>query len=339
MFLPFRGVLLAAMLFVFAGGVLAQVDEICGEFGFMPTLDAPRLSAPYIFGRVTVNGVAAGAPLPKVTVTYMSRSGSPERITVGKKGSYCFRQSGGGGNLVVEMDGVEVARRGISSFGTAQQREDFELDANRSRQLLAPPSVISSQFPHSRNEKAVELFRQASEAETKKDIGAAVKLMREVVAADDADFIAWAYLGTLYLEQNKLSDADAALKKALQLRVEYTPAWVNVGKVRVAQKAYEPAVEIFKHVLTLDPESARTYQLLGEAYLLNKQGSLGAEALNKAIELDPEGMADVHLQLAHLYQLAKANRFAAEEYKKFLEKRPNHPDKKKFEKFIADNPQ
>ena len=105
----------------------------------------------------------------------------------------------------------------------------------------------------------------------------------------------------------------------------------------MAQKQYEAGIEIFKHAAALEPNDARTFRLLGEAYLQNKQGTLGAQALNHAIRLDPIGQAECHLQLAHLFQLAGAKELAAAEYKKFLEKVPNHPDKKKFEKYISDN--
>ena len=121
--------------------------------------------------------------------------------------------------------------------------------------------------------------------------------------------------------------------------MEYTPAWINAGQLRVAQKRYEAAIEVFKHAASLDLTSARTFQLLGEAYLLNKQGTLGAQALNEAIRLDPTGLAECHLQLAHLYQLAGAKQLATREYMLFLAKVPDHPDRKKFEKYIKDNPE
>lgn len=146
-------------------------------------------------------------------------------------------------------------------------------------------------------------------------------------------------MGSLYFEQKKLPDADAAFRRSLELKVEYTPAWITVGQLRVAQKQYDAAIEILKHAAELDPTSARAYQLLGEAYLLARKGSLGVEALNQAIKLDPVGMAECHLQLAHLYELANAKPMATREYKIFLTKVPNHPDRKKFEKFIKDNPE
>jgi tetratricopeptide (TPR) repeat protein len=112
-----------------------------------------------------------------------------------------------------------------------------------------------------------------------------------------------------------------------------------MGQIRMAQKQYLAAIEILKHAASLDTKLARTFQLLGEAYLLSKQGTLGVAALNEAIRLDPQGMAECHLQIAHLYELAGAKQLAAKEYKLFLEKVPDHKDKKRLEKYIKDNPE
>ncbi|MGH9949476.1 MAG: hypothetical protein ACRD6X_20065, partial [Pyrinomonadaceae bacterium] len=81
------------------------------------------------------------------------------------------------------------------------------------------------------------------------------------------------------------------------------------------------------------------FQILGRAYLLAKKGSLGVEALNKSIELDPLGMADSHLLMAVLYDRAGLKDLASHEYKLFLSKVSNHPDKAKFEKYIKENPE
>ncbi len=321
---------------IFSTVASAQVDEFCTEFGAMPTLESARLSTPYVYGRVTYRTPDATNKLPKITVIYLEREQAAKRLTVSERGTYCFRRSGGagGGTLLIDIDGVEVARRGVSGFGTAQIREDFDIAPNNTS---ASPAVVSAKFPYPRTQKVKDLFIKTSEAEASKDVKQAIKYMAEAVAADPNDFIAWAKLGTLYLDEKAYAHAESAFRKSLELKPEYTPAWINAGKVRTEQKQYEAGIEVFKHVITLDPTSARTYQLLGEAYLMTKRGSLGAEALNKALELDPIGMAECHIQLAHLYQLAKANDMAAKEYTALLEKVPNHPDKKKFEKFIKEH--
>jgi cytochrome c-type biogenesis protein CcmH/NrfG len=316
----------------------AQVDEICREFGYSATLDGPRLSAPFIYGRITVTASDTNAKFPKITITYANRSQSPSRATVGRSGSYCFKvTSGSGGSLVIDIDGVEVARRDVADFGPAQKREDFQIEAPGSNPALASPGVISSKFNYPPNEKTVELYKAAVKAEDDKDVKLAIETMKKVVTIDPDDFIAWAHLGTLHFRMDQLQEADAAYRKSLALREDYSPAWINVGKLRIAQKQIDAAIEIFKHAAALEPEDARVFRLLGETYLQNKQGTFGAQALNHAIRLDPIGQAECHLQLAHLFQLAKANDLAAREYEKFLEKVPDHPDRKKLEKFISEN--
>lgn len=321
----------------FASYSNAQVDEICREFGAMPMLDAPKLRAPYVYGRITVKGVRSGTKPPKITVIF-SDSGQPAvRQNVDASGNYCFKRTSGDGTLVVEVGAVEVARKSVPAFGPAQQREDFEVLADPSPPA-APPGVVSAKFSHPHNEKTIELYKHAAEAERNKDIEKAIEFLKQIVSNDPADFIAWAKLGTLHFERNTFADAESAFRKSLELRVDYTTAWINIGKMRFAQKQYESAIEIFKHAVSLEPTSARAFQLLGEAYLQARKGTLAVEALSEAIRLDPIGMAECHLLMARLYDLAGAKHLASKEFKAFLVKIPDHPDKKKFEKYITDNP-
>jgi Flp pilus assembly protein TadD len=163
--------------------------------------------------------------------------------------------------------------------------------------------------------------------------------MKQIVEIDPPDFIAWSILGSLYMEKKSYTESDAAFRKSLGLKVEYTPAWINVGRLRVARKQLEGAIEIFKHAAALESTSARVCKLLGETYLQTKQGTLAVEAPNQAIKLDPAGMADCHLLIGRLYDAAGAKKMATKEFKAFLSKVPDYSDKAKLEKYIKDNPE
>jgi Tfp pilus assembly protein PilF len=76
---------------------------------------------------------------------------------------------------------------------------------------------------------------------------------------------------------------------------------------------------------------------LGETYLKLKQGSKAVPQLNEALRLDPNGKADAHLLLAALYDAVGLKDRAAGEYKQFLTKRPDFHDRKKLERYIAEN--
>jgi hypothetical protein len=315
----------------------AQVDEICNEAGLTPSLDSAFAHVPYVYGRVVLKGLDPSAKFPNVTIILVD-SQSTNRWSVGKSGNYCFKLKGAGsGTLVIEVNGVEAGRRSLT-FGPAKQREDFEIDLAQSKNSTSL-GVISAKFFYPPNPKTTELYKKTVEAEGKKDVGKAIEHLKEIVSIDPADFIAWAKLGILYQEKNQLTEAVDAFKKSLELRIDYTPAWLHVGKIRMTQKQFEAAIEIFKHATTIEPTFARAFQLLGEAYLQARQGALGAEALNQALKLDPNGMAECHLLLARLYDLAGAKHLATREYKMFLTKEPNYTDKKKLEQYIKNNPE
>lgn len=325
------------LVVLFAGQIKAQVDDFCSESGNMPSLDSPFSHVSYVFGRISLKGLNSNEKFSNITISLVGSQQTTDRLSVGKSGNYCFKPRSTGGVLIVEVNGVEVTRRTLPVV-SGQFREDFEINQTETNESL-PPGVISAKFSHPVNPKTVELYKKTAEAESKKDKKDAIGFLEEIVSIDPADFIAWAKLGSIYQEQKSYQKAISAYKKSLEQKIEYTPAWINVALIRIEQKEFIAAIEVLKQSAVFDPNSARIYQLLGEAYLLSRQGTLGAEALNEAIKLDPIGMAECHLKLAHLYQLAGANQMATIEYKAFLVKVPNHPDKKKFENFIKKNPE
>ena len=166
-----------------------------------------------------------------------------------------------------------------------------------------------------------------------------VSIPRRIVAIDADDYVAWAKLGSLYVGLNSLGDAETAFRRSLHLRNDYVPALLNFGMLLAVETKIPEAIEIFKRAVVSDPTSARAYRLLGEAYLQNRQGTMGLAALDEALRLDPVGMAECHLLKARLYDLAGAKNLATHEYTTFLKKIPDHPDKKKLEKYIKDNPE
>ena len=334
---PIRAILILVILATGASSAVSQVDDICHEFGVIPSLDMPWAQVPYLYGKVVLVGFDTGSKA-KVTVVFSDRDNPSKKITLSKTGHYCFKRGGSGGTIVVEVDGIEAARRTVPSVGGAQIREDFEIYATTA-QTQPPPASISAKFTRPKNDKTVSLYERAAKAEREKDLPAATVFAKQIVEIDPEDFIAWSILGSLYLEQKAFADSDAAFRRSLALQVDYTPAWINVGRLRVAQGQNAAAIEIFKHAAALDPTSARAFKLMGEAYLQTRQGTLAVEALNEALRLDPIGMAECHLLMARLYDAAGAKGLATREFKAFLAKVPDYPEKRKLEKYIKENPE
>jgi tetratricopeptide (TPR) repeat protein len=240
--------------------------------------------------------------------------------------------------IVVEVDGVVVGRKSFSDLGDLRQREDFEILAPNLQQKFAP-GVVSTKFTRAPNDRTSDLYKKAAAAESDKDLSTAVDRVKEIVLIDPEDFVAWAKLGSLYLQQERMSEAETAFKRAITMRPDYTPALLNLGTLLAVQEHIPEAIELFKRGVVSDPASARAYRLLGEAYLKNRQGTIGLAALDEALRLDPVGMAECHLLKARLYDLAGARNLATREYKAFIAKVPDYAERKKLERYIQDYPE
>ena len=100
---------------------------------------------------------------------------------------------------------------------------------------------------------------------------------------------------------------------------------------------YDVAVQALTKAVGLKPDSPDANYFLGDAYLRMKKGSLAVGYLNEALRLDPNGMAEVHLKLATLYDAAGVKEKAAAEYQEFLKQRPDYRERRKLERYIAEN--
>lgn len=308
------------------------IADACGD-----SAGSNWASDPVVFGKVNLQGFE-GSKLPKITVTLYDRNRNEHRYTIDRNGFFCFRGvDGGGGTIAIDVDGNEVERRslGSSTVQLRQHRQDFDIYASGPVQKLG---TISAKYIYQRDAANTVLFDKAAEAEQKKDLKGAAALLREVLGNDPRDYVAWARLGSVYFEMNDFKLAEKAYTESIRFKPDFSFAMMNMGRIYLAQNDPTAAIKYLERATQLEPNAPRGFQLLGEAYILIKKGTLGVEALNEAIRLDPIGMADSHLLMAVLYDRAGAKSWASREYKLFLEKRANHPDKNKFAKYIKDNP-
>ena len=141
----------------------------------------------------------------------------------------------------------------------------------------------------------------------------------------------------VYFLQKDLEAAENSYVSAIGAKPDHLAALINLGRVRIARKNNEGAIEPLEAALKVDPKSAQANYFLGEAYLALKKGSKAVGYLNAALAIDPVGMADAHLRLGSLYNLAGYKDRAATEYEQFLSKKPDYPEKKKLEEYIQAN--
>jgi tetratricopeptide (TPR) repeat protein len=315
--------------------VSAQGEDIRAATG-LPI----KIGQPVIYGRVAIRNLPQGAAKPTIAVTLLMNGTQVERSQANDSGYWYFlRTPGEGMQLLFEINGAEIGRDLIPYYTGSAVRRDIEVDwRDYNAAKNAAPGVVSVKdaYPGRSPEAAANMDKaMAASKAGKKD--EAITMMRSVVDKDPKDFPAWTELGTLYFAGGKPAEAEVAYKKALEAKPDFMLAILNLGKVQMSEKKYEEAVATLTKGIQTDANSADAFHYLGESYLNIKQGNRAVIALNEAIRLAPNEKAEIHLRLGALYNAAGAKPQAVNEYKLFLQKKPDYKDKSKLEQYIKDN--
>ena len=326
-----------ALFIVLAVTFLTTVGQIDGArqaSGLPLSVDARM-----VYGRVSLDGLEPGGRRPTVYVTLFTRRLQANRATLDNEGYFYFRDIvADGGTLVVEVNGVEVARQTLLTVGPKQQRMDFYVVIPTTKSAIAKPGTISAKYAYERSKENTELLNKAVSAIEDDHPEKAIPYLKRIVEADPNDFAVWTILGSAYAAVTDVSSAESAYLAALRSKPDSAPTMISLGKLFLKTKRLESAVEILEKAVQTEPENALAYRLLGEAYLQVRKGSKAVTVLNEAIRLQPIEMAECHLMLARLYDIAGAKHLAAQEFKLFLEKVPHHPEREKMAAYIREHP-
>ncbi len=291
-----------------------------------------------LWGDVTLEGETDMKKSPK-TINIILRTISGQiwgRDSVAPGGRYRFNSVPRGEYvLVVMVDDRVVMRENMLMMEQRPNDRRFDITL-----VLKGGEAGNAANPnlYARKDHNQDLFDKAQNY-LSKDPKKAITYLEEIVKDDPDDFEAWTELGTAHFQRGKEKDAQKAYEKAIKAKPDYLLPMLNLSKIFISKKKADEAVLIATRAIETDPKSAAANYWLGEAYLLAKQGSKAVGFLNQALKLDSDGMAEAHLRLATLYDMAGYKDLAAKEYSQYLEKRPDYKDKKKMEKYISQNSQ
>jgi Tfp pilus assembly protein PilF len=264
------------------------------------------------------------------------------RQTVPKNGRFRFENlSSGTYYIVVMMENSEVANVRVLLSGVVgtDVRKDITLEWRPSAfpGKEEKGGVVAAPVHYARTTAHQGLFEKAEESIKRQEYDRASSLLQQIVESDSKDFEAWTEFGTVRFQLKDNHEAEKDYLQALELNPSFGLALMNLGKLRLAQRNYQGAIEALTKAVNTPPPSAEANYFLGEAYLNIKKGSKAVDYMNEAIRIDPIGKAEIHLRIAAIYDSVGLKALAAAEYEQFLKKRPDYKDRKKLEKYIAEN--
>lgn len=293
-----------------------------------------------LFGDLRVDESKAGSVVPlSYDILLYTRLGNVlGRVSIPNRGRYQFLNLKDGEYYVaVEVENHEIARVRVSVYSPFKTdfRQDIELRwlGDSSGKTGA---VFADDF-YQRLPANEKLFRDAERAKAQKQFAVAATTFGKLLLNDSRDFQAWAELADVHFVLRDYLEAENEYLHAIDARPGFFLALLNLGRLEITLEKYEVAVEALTRAVRVRADSPDANYFLGESYLRLKKGSLAVPYLNEAVRLDPDGMAEVHLRLATLYHAAGLFPKAAAEYEAFLKKRPDYRDRRKLEKYIAEN--
>ena len=136
-------------------------------------------------------------------------------------------------------------------------------------------------------------------------------------------------LGSVYLQQQKTTEARQSFRRAVELKPNYPGtlqrAWNNLGILAAREGKTAEAIEDFQQSLKIDPNYMVALDNLGNAYRQGKQWDKAKEAFGRALEInsgDPEANYGLGLIAAQTDQPEAAEQL----FHKALAARPVYPE-------------
>lgn len=291
-----------------------------------------------ISGKITLEYQVPPKRLPVISVIAMQAGLPSERAIATDSGHYLIRNVRRENiSVVVEIDGIEAARQHLIAPPMSNPRQDFTIPWNHGSGVAQRSGVIDASQFYERSEKNEELFKQAKASVRASDPKRAYEFFNTLLTADPKDYIAWTELGSTFFTNGSADHAEACYFKAIQIRKDYFPALLNLGKLYLSLERYQDAILALNNAVNVNANSADAHYYLAESYLRVKKGNSAEFHFIKTLKLAPIAKSEVHLRLASLYVAARLRNKAAAEYKAFLEKNPDYPDRAKIEVFIKEN--
>ena len=155
---------------------------------------------------------------------------------------------------------------------------------------------------------------------TKGDMEGSAAKYEQILQSEPNNLFALSNLGVVRFRQDKMDDAEKALRKALEIDTQDAFSLSVLGIVHYRQGKYDDALKDLNRAIAINGENPETHNYLGITYSQKGYQEAAEKALMKALELKPD-YADAHFNLAVVFasQTPPSVEMARKHYKKARE--------------------
>lgn len=150
----------------------------------------------------------------------------------------------------------------------------------------------------------------------------AIATFRELLRGSPNNVDAMRFLAVAYWkEKQQLADAEAWLRRAVEVAPDFVQAWLTLGAVLLDFNKEGEAMTAYQRAAALRPEDARPWSGLGSAAARLGDSEHSVRAYQKAVELQPNS-ANLHMSFAHSLKTLGDQAAAVSSYRRAIGYRP-----------------
>lgn len=209
---------------------------------------------------------------------------------------------------------------------------DFHLKRKKKADNVTalPGTIFVQEVP----EKAKQLYEQGIQALREKKDREGFEKLKMAIEIFPNYYLALDRLATEYVMRGYYEAAFVLFSKAIEVNPRSFSSAFGLGLAQYNLKRMEEAIQSFRRATDLYNKSPDTHLWLGKAFLQTGRLSQAELSLKKANELYQGKSAEVHWQLARMYNEQKRYREAADELELFLKCQPDSRDAEKLRQVI-----
>lgn len=225
----------------------------------------------------------------------------------------------------------------LGGRGSQSEQVDIVLRVRKERGKTASASatrdtVFVQEVPNNAREAYEQAIKDIDNDKSKEKALAglqrAVELFPDYYAALDL-------LGQEYVKRENYAAAQSVLTKAVTINPRSYSSWYALGYAQYKLRLLPAAVESLGKAASLNSKSVNAHLVLGTVQRLQKQWGAAETHLKQAKSLSKTAVAEIHWQLALLYNQTRRFTEAADELELFLNAQPDSRDAVKIRKVIG----
>jgi len=130
-------------------------------------------------------------------------------------------------------------------------------------------------------------------------------------------------LGNTLLGQEKVDEAIACYRRAIELNPKLSPAYHNIGEILSRKQEWEGAINAYRHSIQVKPDNAGSYYGLAKALFVQESWEEAVASYRQAIQFNPNS-AEVYHQLGDALTKLQKWEEAVSVYRRAIELSPNN---------------